>query len=803
MKNDQNGIPLQEYNPSQRNLDAETLDPQELINYFEPNEGIEDAHNPNRHVCAFDRIAKVEGSYYLVAERGVGKTHILRLLSVILEKRGDLAIKIELKERSVYGAYLDLRKKFSKDKHRVLLWKIAILEEVAIELYEMYYKRNTLRTKKNIDKKIRKEFRKSFKNYIPDLLDYLKTYKKEEWINIKKVQHKVEKSTKTIVETIIDVLKKIDISLLPAPRLGVSLSEPINATLPTAGDIDTQNLNIRLDRIENLVWNILGLLRRLKHTEYPDIAHLTKALPDVHSVYVIADGLDQSTDPTTRRDLLALTEATRDLNRKLIDKVPEGESKNFKVVTAFRAVTYYYYIERRYPDMEQVRNHVEELRWSTPALKKMMARRIWESEGKNISHLQSIDDKVDEIINQKFPVRMHYFGKVFGSEESGSKEYKSSVEFFFKLAGYRPRQIFQLWQDCAEHASKKDITFQAILSEDNIMEGFKSYSMGTLPKDIGEEYEIEYKGLRNFLNFMAANRDQITRIIDIKSLERIIKEFLDTNDKYGKHLGQTPIDIINTMYRIGLIGLPVENVNLIENVNSIEKVKLDWVALRHVYDDRNLDMQHYELVGFLPKMWNYLTNIRQETLMRRMYSLKLYTSIKKITGLLTTTLTKPVDRIQLEYEIGSFLVLGLLVKEFNGYPEPADRIAKCKAWNAINNSWIALGEVTTRQLGDTKSGVEKIEELAENLIPFILKKNKLFEYDVYTLDEFKLRIFDSLQYNTIIEPIKNWYLLYADEKLPLITQRFIDSLNENQISITGDVGSAIEEINRLTKYQEM
>ena len=97
MELSQNNNPVAQYNPSERNLDAEALDPKDLIRFFEPNEGVEDAHNPNRPVCAFDRVAKVEGVYYLVAERGVGKTHILRLLSVVLEKRGDLVIKIELK----------------------------------------------------------------------------------------------------------------------------------------------------------------------------------------------------------------------------------------------------------------------------------------------------------------------------------------------------------------------------------------------------------------------------------------------------------------------------------------------------------------------------------------------------------------------------------------------------------------------------------------------------------------------------------------------------------------------------------
>jgi len=134
-------------NNTPRNVNAAQLSYEDLVRLFEPNTSISPAPDGSAKLCSYDKIASPEGTYYLVAKRGIGKTHILKLLQENMANHKPklkylkkatrhivLPITLNLAESPITGNFKSLAKQFP-DEPKSNLWQLAILEEVLIELF--------------------------------------------------------------------------------------------------------------------------------------------------------------------------------------------------------------------------------------------------------------------------------------------------------------------------------------------------------------------------------------------------------------------------------------------------------------------------------------------------------------------------------------------------------------------------------------------------------------------------------------------------------------------------------------------
>jgi len=118
--------------------DADKLDPEGLELLYEPNEdlylidktGQKMIFQPDR-VCALDKMAQIGNDYILIAERGVGKTHILNLIRDKIKEAGGHVIEINPKkpENNPYKRYPQIESRYKKDKKEDI-WKYVILEAI-------------------------------------------------------------------------------------------------------------------------------------------------------------------------------------------------------------------------------------------------------------------------------------------------------------------------------------------------------------------------------------------------------------------------------------------------------------------------------------------------------------------------------------------------------------------------------------------------------------------------------------------------------------------------------------------------
>jgi hypothetical protein len=773
----------QTFDSRDRNIDAEALEASDLIELFEPNEG-----SSPEDICSYDRIAKTPGPYYLVAERGVGKTHSLGLLGVILNKRGDLVLKIELTENRILSAYEKLKKELPSYEQKAAIWQVAILEETSLALVDRYLQFINDADFKKLPPIKRTFFRKNFRNNLSSFYSYLRKYRKGDWGKYHQLEQAFQETSEKSVSILAKILSRIQIQISPI-RLGLGIAPAMDQSQVTSpADSKTEKktdkeeisvLSSRMLDLEEWFWSTLALLRGLNRQPVHDLGtRLTRYLPKVHSVYILADGLDQTMKPLSHADLLALNHAARYLNRKAIKKLKEGEELNFKFIVSFRAVTFNYYIKPKDPDLEQIYHDIEKLAWDNGALRHMMAKRILETD---TSLPRSLT--VDEILQKRFPPEIHYFGRVFSP----------TPEFFFRFAGYRPRQIILLWHSCAEKAGGKDRPYRINLNEDQVIDGFRQYSFDILPEDIAKEYAAEYRGLHDLLKYFATRRDSINREISIEALALLIQNFVaeyrkNTRRNEPRWMQNGTDEIIDTIYNIGLISV------------LAEQKDTDWPKLRHVYEEPFLKASNFSTLYIRPPMWNFMTNIQNETVQRRKYMLDLYSKLKKSAVTLTDLFDVKEHRKQwlLESTICQFLILGKLIKDYARYPEPVDWRHWNNACTAIDQTWAMLSQLAAWQASDRESAISRIDSLADSLLPLMIKSRAKAQFEP------KVPIFEKFetfrkeeQYMSSIEPLREWLDLYESSKQPQITQMFYASLIKGPESLNPVLGKAVSLIKPL------
>ena len=755
--------------PSERNIDAEKLNFKQLKDLFEPNE--------LSKICSYDLMSSVNGPIYLVAERGVGKTHILKLLYEVLLNRGDISLWMDLKENPILATYNRLKKEHSGYQKKPILWQIAILEEASIKIVNRYLEYIDDPDFRQRPRAIRRQFKKELKENIKEYFSYVRQYRREEWEKYHRFKDAVEKGSKQfgktsqwlVVEVIVETIRRlINRTVTPSP---LSLSVVNVPDKPGENEKENQpvtsqeNISDRLLELEAWFWKILRLIQNFDYPDNENQNQFTKHLPKCHSVYVIADGIDQTRQPMSHSDLFALYQATRFLNRKC----PQNQVINFKVIMGIRAVTFYYYVDPKDPDRGQMYTDVEKLTWGKEALKQMMARRIVECDR------TIVDDRIDDVIRRRFPENVHYFG------------YKeSALDFIFNVTAYRPRQIIILWRKCAELANQEHNAFSISFDEDLIVHGFQQYSITTLPDDIAEEYSSEYKFLDELLEYIAANKGDVERIVSRTDLNNLIQQFHGKLSRHGKKIpnwlsgGPKNItnDVVEVLYKTGIIGIPGPY------------RESDWLDHDHVYSKPTLNTTHYEEIYIRPHMWTFLTNVQEEIVRRRKYIFSLFSELKNTVADLDHLLNNQNKSQQQEfaYALARFLAISYRIKNYSGYPEPLDWQELEKVKRVIIRSWNYLSLLPNLRIGYYEESALFVESIADDLHKVIL----LSTYP----EELKIEenFFDLENLDKNIRRLRPWVDAYANESPPQIPQEFNDILIQSADSFSNILGRALETI---------
>jgi hypothetical protein len=350
-----------------------------------------------------------------------------------------------------------------------------------------------------------------------------------------------------------------------------------------------------------------------------------------------------------------------------------------------------------------------------------------------------------------------------------------------------------LWHSCAEKAGGKDHPYNIVLTEDQIIDGFRRYSLDILPEDIAKEYEAEYSGLQGLLQYFATHRESINKEIPIEVLAGLIEGFIAD---YRKNSKQTEPDwmqngaekVIDTLYNIGLISIPVEQKDT------------DWPKHRHVYKEPFVKASGASRFYIRPPMWNFMTNIQNETLQRRNYMLKLYSNLKKSAEALTDLLDLKEQRNQwmLESRLCQFLSVGKLIKEYVRYPEPVDWRNWSDVCAAIDETWAALSRLAAWQAADRESAISRIDSLTDSLLPIVIKN---YPGTLSQLQPPEFEKSEALknedQYAQTIAPLRPWLNLYESSDQPQVTQMFYTSLIKGPRSLNPVLGKAVSTLTAL------
>lgn len=614
---------------------AEGLSLEQLQALFVPN-----VDDPNVE-CTFDRLASPDRTWILVADRGLGKTHVLKLLADLLDRRGDVVIRITAAagESNVTDTYRSLRSHYPKQQ-RYLLWQLAILEDIAVHL---------LLRSLSITRQLGKQERMLI-NYFrlnqPNALTN-EDYWREQYRNGRKFRFWPEL-----------------ILMIPYQQMTFQLKlkpeeEKKKLKRPT--------VTARKKIVEAWVWQQIhklqdvapGKLRRLPNTPYSEI--LTRSLPGCRSVYVIADGLDQD-DPLDHQDMISLITAIKILNNKT-KKILEADRTNFKALMALRAITYDK-IKPKIPDLTHLHENIEEMNWTTHALQRMMARYV----AVHAKHKHLSDNNIRDLLDMVFPSEpIYYFGHKF----------QDGIRFLLECTERRPREILYLWRRCAAVVGISESAYVTRLSPHSLVNGLKIYGEKILPLDVSLEYQLEYPRLNELFISLNTHRNLITRTPPKKVLEDIVKDF-----RRSISVKDRPIwlkqDVLEVLYQIGLIGIPAKR----------KAINFNWPYASYRRDASDTPLKDVKTVVVRPAFWPHMTNIKTETDERRQYMMFLFRKLISLSNDLNDHLQKVLKarrgesstlqkNIQDEhylflYALGFFLAVSDLIREFSGYPEPDD-----------------------------------------------------------------------------------------------------------------------------------
>jgi len=705
-------------NNTPRNVNAAQLSYEDLVRLFEPNTSISPAPDGSAKLCSYDKIASPEGTYYLVAKRGIGKTHILKLLQENMANHKPklkylkkatrhivLPITLNLAESPITGNFKSLAKQFP-DEPKSNLWQLAILEEVLIELfnsyidnaflpslnYKMFAFTLTLYLQKNYDA----------------FFDYLKDYRPEEW------EKQREKLKIKDARKILRYIPKIKITSPPPDNYIFEIDASAFSELFTEDKRSELKIGTRIRVLSASVWATLSTMKNGTPFEYSNQNILTRNLPKHPSVYVIGDGLDETTSPLTHDEIVGLILAVKSLNESAIGHL--GKRPNFKALMAIRSVTRDV-VQPLIPDWEQIRPSVDDLQWSEESLRRFMVRYI-QPNNQGMS-----DEEVSKVIAKHFPEPVHYFGE----------DFDPPINFIFEIAGLRPRRILSYWHECAKQAGQPDQPYQAIIRAEHMTSALKEFARETA-QDIAKEYDLEYQGLFDLLQNFATLSPRIARKIPRAKFAQKIQIYLDglKPEKTYDWLKLEMFEILDILYKVGIIGLPP----------TISKEKnINWSSVSYVTENQDQTVHAHRTIFIHPSFWNWITNIETETMLRREYSYNLYGEFNKaIIELVEKILIKirnghKIDEAEAEYILAKFLALVNLVLEYRNYPETLDKLLATTVISKLEKSlslftrtvlFPGIGEESRKDVMDELQDFYRQKVLKHSPAPGTRRNNIIF-----------------------------------------------------------------------------
>ena len=726
---------------------AEDLFPHEIERLFVPNVVLVDKDS----LCTYDRIALPHRTYILIAERGMGKTYILNLLMQKMDDRGDYTVLISALSSMATDTYRNLLEAYP-DAEKQILWQLAIFEAMGIELLSP----------------LKRVFPLFFDSGAQLLVEYFKKYHPIQLENaIHYWRDQVEQGKKSGPLT--EVLLSIEAAWAKITA-NVKAGKPPELPPPSAME--------RKITVERWVWSALQRLRKTSYAYEKNYLNniMVRNLPEVRSIYIIADGLDQDR-PMSKDDLVALVLALKELNKTA--KKHLGDSiMNFKIIMALRAITYDYSLKDCIPDLTHLRGNIERLSWDDEALKQLMARYIFVHSDKEFPE----GITVSQVLEMVFPLEpIAYFGRIF----------QSGVDFFLEYTEKRPREIIYLWQTCSKEAGQDDKPYSTLLSPQHIITGLKKYSTGDLPEDIGAEYELEFPGIRFLLRAFSDNKGLITRIVSKHVLKKIISEYINSiaDEQRPKWVASSSNQVLRYLFQIGIFGLPSGNIDLHDN----------WPKVSYVKDNPDRSIDDVEFVVIRPAFWNFMTNIKSETLRRRQYALSLFKELFFHTYTLENQLDEESPGATLEMVLACFFSIGAMVKTYNGFPEHRDWEILLNVNRGLDLVWNKL--ISTPFCPYSGDGRKLALEAYSGIIsPLSIQVKPTYDdprTEYYTKDEFEKNISESSEYQTAMKSMSRWLSGRKRKHDRRNIERFRDQLMGNEGSFHPILGRAIDETEGL------
>lgn len=704
----------------------------------------------------YDLLADVQGTYILVAERGMGKTHILLVLEDQLEKRHDIVLHISPRSPEVVNTYLAIQEEYPLEKSS-FCWQLAILEFIGLKLLDPSFG-------------VRKKWLLLADKRTKVLVNYYRKYQPDE-LNYQ-IDHWMKQLRDTDKSSLTEFLISVETLFAKLTTSGKSRSEKKNDVKPT--------FSSRESLIEDWVWDAVKNLQTQKHRD-GNHTELTKLLPKSKSVYVIADGLDQM-DKIQNADLIGLVEAVKLLNEK--SKIGLiSDDANFKAVMALRAITYDYSIGPVYKHNTHLWGNIKRLSWDDSKdvydpnkdffLKKMMAKFIIAYSDNELNI-----DNIDQILGTVFPNEVSYFGRKFSP----------GTKFIFDYTERRPREILLLWQSASESADSGSL-YSAKLTAQNLVDGLKKYSTSKLPEDIGTEYEIEFPKIKLLLSHLKDKRGSITRVLLKDVFREKIVDFIYSipEDERPEWIERGFDNILKILFHVGIIGiLPDE-----------EHYDPDWPHAQYAADDPDKSLESSNKLVFRPAFWNYLTNIKTETDQTRLYILNLYRELQ----FYTSTLDELIDSISdadntqkyFEMILGRFLVTCDLVERFKRYPEPSD----WDVWNKVSeNIKIIYDKFKNTPFCSNKVELDRMIATFRKVI-MLENKGDFEEISFVSLENFSEYTIDNMDYRHAMRSTLKWLDGKQKRFDPEKLQKFKLTLMVGVDSFHSTLGEAISNVIKL------
>jgi hypothetical protein len=701
---------------------------------------------------AYDLLSDPQGTYILVAERGMGKTHALLVLEDQLTNRKDVVLRISPKSREVIDTYLAINR---KDEYRgeksSTKWQLAILEFLGLKLLDPSLK-------------LRKKWVMFSNKRIKVLVNYYRKYQADE------LDNQLKNWTKQ--------LKDVDKSTLTEFLISV---ETLIGKLTTSGkaekknrDSQTPSLESRISLTGDWVWDSLAVLRKQKHVDTKDPS-MTKFLPRSKSIYVIADGLDQI-EEIDNADLLGLVDAVKLLNEKSKEGL-QSDDPNFKMVIALRAITYDYSIGDDYKNTTQLWGNIKRLSWENFSgknssdkdafLKKMLANFIVAYSPEEIDKYDT-----DQVLDLIFPKEVVYFGRQF----------TPGIKFVFDYTERRPREILLLWQSASAHVDSGEL-YSTKLTAQNLVDGLRDYTISQLPTDIGTEYEAEFPGIKSLLAHLRDNRESTTRVVSKKTFSGLIGKFIyDIEEaKRPDWINKGSGNIIKILFHVGIIGI----------LPSDEPYDHNWPRAQYAKDNPDKSLENSPEIVIRPAFWNYLTNIKTETYKRRLFLLNLYRELQSSTNNLVEILDSYDNTRDLEFALGRFLVLCDLVDKFSGHPEPSD----WEVWTKVYENLQSLyGKFRNTPFCASKVELDRMIEEYKKVILEAAPSGYENNVSFISLDKFTRKTKDNTDYKQSMHSMLNWLNVRQKKDDPRRIGMFVQSLNVGKDSFYSILGDAIANI---------